>query len=216
MVFIKVDLDKLGTFIKNLEDWIVDAESSRKAVRDKVSAEDPANIRDIVSDNSTMTRVTNHLSSLKGSLETRRLNVEDMNSSGVAGVAGASVYYLPDGVEDNTKNVTAYNMNARKAGNRAALELVEANEHGKSSKGRTAEEIIFEMKKHQDIPTYASAFFAITSPENYLDLMGDSIMEGSSDPEKGPPPHLYFHTCLLPRRNLVATLKGWLKDMEKL
>ena len=185
MVFIKVDLDKLGTFIKNLEDWIVDAESSRKAVRDKVSAEDPANIRDIVSDNSTMTRVTNHLSSLKGSLETRRLNVEDMNSSGVAGVAGASVYYLPDGVEDNTKNVTAYNMNARKAGNRAALELVEANEHGKSSKGRTAEEIIFEMKKHQDIPTYASAFFAITSPENYLDLMGDSIMEVSSDPEKG-------------------------------
>lgn len=170
MVFIKVDLDKLGAFIKNLEDWITDAESSRKAVRDKVSAEDPASIRDVVSDNSTMTRVTNHLSSLKGSLETRRLNVKDMNSNGVAGVAGASVYYLPDGVEDNTANVTKYNINARKAGDRAALELVEANKNGKSSKGRTAEQIIFEMKNHQDIPTYASAFFSITSPESYLDL----------------------------------------------
>ena len=185
MVFIKVDLDKLGAFIKNLEDWITDAESSRKAVRDKVSAEDPASIRDVVSDNSTMTRVTNHLSSLKGSLETRRLNVKDMNSNGVAGVAGASVYYLPDGVEDNTANVTKYNINARKAGDRAALELVEANKNGKSSKGRTAEQIIFEMKNHQDIPTYASAFFSITSPESYLDLMEQSIIEVSSDPEKG-------------------------------
>ena len=185
MVFIKVDLDKLGTFIKNLEEWIIDAESSRKAVRNKVSAEDPANIRDIVSDNSTMTRVINHLSSLKGSLETRRLNVKDMNSNGVAGVAGASVYYLPDGVEDNTANVTKYNINARKAGDRAALELVEANENGKSSKGRTAEQIILEMKNHQDIPTYASAFFSITSPESYLDLMEQSIIEVSSDPEKG-------------------------------
>ena len=79
MTFIKVDVIKLGSFINNLRYWIIDADSSRHIVRAKVDFEDPAQIWDVVSDNSTMARVTSQLSSLRESLETRKVSVEVVN-----------------------------------------------------------------------------------------------------------------------------------------
>lgn len=156
MVFIKVDLIKLGSFIDNLRDWIVDAESSRKAVRDKVSAEDPAQIRDVVSDSSTMLRVTNHLSSLRGSLETRKINVEAVNrETGRLNTDAECGYYLPtENTEDNTANVTEHNIKAiqaAKADAKADYEYRVNNKRGGRSTAETEE-------KYKDNPVYASTY----------------------------------------------------------
>lgn len=154
MVFIKVDVIKLGSFIDNLRDWIVDAESSRKAVRDKVSAEDPANIRDVVSDNSTMTRVTNHLSSLKGSLETRKKNVEAVNrESGKPDTDAECGYYLPEGVEDTTANVTAHNIKAIQEAKADAK--ADYDRHKGKNPARSTHD---SAEKYKDNPVYASTY----------------------------------------------------------
>ena len=151
MVFIKVDVIKLGSFIDNLKDWIVDAESSRKAVRDKVSAEDPAQIRDVVSDASTMVRVTNHLSSLRGSLETRKKNVEAVNrESGKPDTDVECGYYLPEGVEDTTANVTAHNIKA--------IQQAKADAKKTYADGRGDKASLESMEQNRDNPAYASAF----------------------------------------------------------
>ena len=154
MVFIKVNVIKLGSFINNLRDWIVDAESSRKAVRDKVSAEDPAQIRDVVSDSSTMLRVTNHLSSLRGSLETRKINVEAVNrESGKLDTDVECGYYLPDGLEDTTANVTAHNIKAiqeAKADAKAAYDRHKGKNPARSTHDSA--------EMYKDNPVYASTY----------------------------------------------------------
>ena len=154
MVFIKVDVIKLGSFIDNLRDWIVDAESSRKTVRDKVSAEDPAQIRDVVSDGSTMVRVTNHLSSLRGSLETRKKNVEAVNrESGKLDTDVECGYYLPDGVEDTTANVTTHNIKAiqeAKADAKADYDRYKGKNPARSTHDSA--------EKYKDNPVYASTY----------------------------------------------------------
>lgn len=154
MVFIKVDVIKLGSFIDNLRDWIVDAESSRKTVRDKVSAEDPAQIRDVVSDSSTMLRVTNHLSSLRGSLETRKKNVEAVNrESGKLDTDVECGYYLPDGVDDTTANVTEHNIKAiqaAKADAKADYDRYKGKNPARSTHDST--------EKYKDNPVYASTY----------------------------------------------------------
>mgnify|MGYP000989846896 CR=1 FL=1 len=154
MVFIKVDVIKLGSFIDNLRDWIVDAESSRKAVRDKVSAEDPAQIRDVVSDSSTMLRVTNHLSSLRGSLETRKINVEAVNrESGKLDTDVECGYYLPDGVEDTTANVTEHNIKAIQAAKADAK--ADYDRHKGKNPARSTHD---SAEKYKDNPVYASTY----------------------------------------------------------
>ena len=154
MVFIKVDVIKLGSFIDNLRDWIVDAESSRKTVRDKVSAEDPAQIRDVVSDSSTMLRVTNHLSSLRGSLETRKKNVEAVNrESGKLDTDVECGYYLPDGVDDTTANVTEHNIKAIQAAKADAK--ADYDRHKGKNPARSTHD---STEKYKDNPVYASTY----------------------------------------------------------
>ena len=42
---------------------------------------------------------------------------------------------------------------------------------GKSSKGRTYDEILTETAKHQDVPTYAAAYVSSLGVGKYLDLV---------------------------------------------
>ena len=187
MVFIKVDVIKLGSFIDNLKDWIVDAESSRKAVRDKVSAEDPAQIRDVVSDASTMVRVTNHLSSLRGSLETRKKNVEAVNrESGKPDTDVECGYYLPEGVEDTTANVTAHNIKA----------IQQAKADAKADYDR-------HNVKNPARPTYDSAEKIRTT--RYMPQLISMSSGGSPELTKMTVASTSFWTCLN-RLNLVQAL----------
>lgn len=170
MVFIKVDMKKLQTFIFNLQDWQIDAEVQRDKVKKKVDVEDPANILSIVNSGTWLDKLTKHLDSLRGSLETRRLNVEAVNkASGISLTSDECGYYLPDGVEDNTANVTAYNMRSIENGKKLAAQLDEACANGKTKDGKTPEQIMAEIAKHQDVPTFGVGVLNhYSSPDKFL------------------------------------------------
>lgn len=171
MVFIKVDMKKLQTFIFNLQDWQIDAEVQRDKVKKKVDVEDPANILSIVNSGTWLDKLTKHLDSLRGSLETRRLNVEAVNkASGISLTSDECGYYLPDGVEDNTANVTAYNMRSIENGKKLAAQLDEACANGKTKDGKTPEQIMAEIAKHQDVPTFGVGVLNhYSTPEKFLE-----------------------------------------------
>lgn len=171
MVFIKVDMKKLQTFIFNLQDWQIDAEVQRDKVKKKVDVEDPANILSIVNSGTWLDKLTKHLNSLRGSLETRRLNVEAVNkASGISLTSDECGYYLPDGVEDNTANVTAYNMRSIENGKELASKLQEACLNGKTKDGKyTVDQLMAEIAKHQDVPTFGLGVMNYYStPEKFL------------------------------------------------
>lgn len=170
MVFIKVDMKKLQAFIFNLQDWQNHAEIQRDKVKKKVDVEDPANILSIVNSGAWLDKLTKHLNSLRGSLETRRLNVEAVNkASGISLTSDECGYYLPDGVEDNTANVTAYNIRSIENGKKLAAQFDEACAKGKTKDGKTPEQIMAEIAKHQDVPTFGVGVLNhYSTPENFL------------------------------------------------
>lgn len=154
MTFIKVDVIKLGSFINNLRYWIIDADSSRHIVRAKVNFEDPAQIWDVVSDNSTMARVTSQLSSLRESLETRKVSVEVVNrQSGRLNTDVECGYYLPDGLEDTSANVREHNITAIQEA-KADAKADYDRHNGKNS----ARPTYVSREKYQDNPVYALAY----------------------------------------------------------
>ncbi|WP_168708223.1 DUF6571 family protein, partial [Actinomyces procaprae] len=90
-------------------------------------------------------------------------------------------YYLPDPPPgttdeaaywrnmDTVSNVHAYNTGSVETAKAEAAELQEALENGTSSQGRTPEEILDQIDKHRDIPTYGLAFCQTMGVDNMLD-----------------------------------------------
>ncbi|MCR2052692.1 hypothetical protein NSA19_07495 [Actinomyces bowdenii] len=123
------------------------------------------------------------LITVAGELDARRTEVVNLNSDGVTirNPDGTLSYYLPspsEGVDpasvDTIENVRAYNSEAAAIAKAEAAELKEAVEsgQGKSSKGRTVDEILEEIQKHQDIPTYGASFAnAVGGAQAYLDMV---------------------------------------------
>lgn len=123
------------------------------------------------------------LKDVSDELAKRRKEVVDLNSDGITirNTDGTLSYYLPtpsEGVDpasvDTIENVRAYNSEAAANGKAEAAELKEAVESGdgKSSKGRTVQEILEEMQKRQDIPTYGASFVnTVGGAQAYLDLV---------------------------------------------
>lgn len=74
---------------------------------------------------------------------------------------------------DTVSNVQAYNSKSVENARAESAELLEAIENGKSSKGRTVDEIMAEIAKHQDVPTYGLTFVTTWTPEGYLNLQND-------------------------------------------
>ncbi|WP_136194574.1 DUF6571 family protein [Actinomyces procaprae] len=66
---------------------------------------------------------------------------------------------------------SAYNTGSVETAKAEAAELQEALENGTSSQGRTPEEILNQIDKHRDIPTYGAAFVGEFSAEEYLQLV---------------------------------------------
>ncbi|WP_159097698.1 DUF6571 family protein [Actinomyces sp. Z16] len=60
------------------------------------------------------------------------------------------------------------------AANAGAAELQKALENGTSSQGRTPEEILDQIDKHRDIPTYGAAFIDALGTEEFLTLTIDA------------------------------------------
>ncbi|MCR2051510.1 hypothetical protein NSA19_01290 [Actinomyces bowdenii] len=127
------------------------------------------------------------LRDLADELRTRSQEARNLNSSGVTMTNddGTLSYYLPDPPEgtvdteaywnsmDTATNVREYNSKSVENARAESAELVEAIENGKSSKGRTVDEIMAEISKHQDVPTYGLTFVTTWTPEGYLNLQND-------------------------------------------
>ena len=125
--------------------------------------------------------------SLAEELRTRRQEAIDMNSSGItpADANGTVSYYLPDPPEgtvdteeywnntDTTDNVRKYNSESAANGKADATALSEAlkgGQNGTSSDGRTVEQILEEMGKHEDVPTYGGMFVNTYGVDNFVEL----------------------------------------------
>ena len=125
-----------------------------------------------------------NIRALAEELRTRRQEAIDMNSSGItpADANGTVSYYLPDPPEgtvdteeywnntDTADNVKKYNSESAANGKAEATALAEARKDGKSSDGRTADEIMAEIAKHQDIPAYGASFVETTGAAKMLDM----------------------------------------------
>lgn len=160
MVFIKVNLISLRKFSRNLDLWRTDAVNARNDGYKQCSVEDPADIADFFGPNATMQLKLTDLFHLKGSLDTRIVNVEAVNKTGVNSTDDSSGgYYLPDGMADTTENVTAYNKHAIDVGEALGKKL---KNECTSSYMRNDEVFLLlqEIQKHQDIPTFGAAFMS--------------------------------------------------------
>lgn len=128
-----------------------------------------------------------NIRALAEELRTRRQEAIDMNSSGItpADANGTVSYYLPDppagtvdteeywNNTDTAANVKTYNSQSVANAKAESAELAEAlsTRDGKSSKGRTYDEILAETAKHQDVPTYAAAYVSSVGVDKYLDMV---------------------------------------------
>lgn len=174
MPFIKVDLDKLKVFSSNLYQWYATAEDNRVGASSIYYLEDPANIAGYFDSNNIMYNRILDLFHLVGSLDTRIANVEAVNQCGVNSSGNpVNGYYLPDGVADTTENVTAYNKRSIDSARNLAAKLDYAVKHdGKSKDGKTVDELVAELAKHQDIPPFGAAFVSsFPTPEDYLNVV---------------------------------------------
>ncbi|BDA64615.1 DUF6571 family protein [Actinomyces capricornis] len=129
------------------------------------------------------------LRDLAEELRTRSQEARNLNSSGVTMTNDDGTlsyyYYLPDPPEgtvdteaywnnmDTATNVREYNSKSVENARAESAELIEAIENGKSSKGRTVDEIMAEISKHQDVLTYGLTFVTTWTPEGYLNLQND-------------------------------------------
>lgn len=173
MVFVKVDLDSLKKFSRNLDLWRTDAVNARNDGYKQCSVEDPANIAEYFGSSATMQSKLTDLFHLKGSLDTRIVNVEAVNQTGISPMDNTEGgYYLPDGVADTAENVTAYNKHAIDMGKDLAKELRGYYE-GVGPTNDKAYDVLKEIQKHQDIPTFGAAFlFSFDHPTDILHAVG--------------------------------------------
>ncbi|SDM66085.1 DUF6571 family protein [Actinomyces ruminicola] len=195
MAYIKIDTDKMQTVINNIIDYSHAVDGARSAIRRSSEYHhDP--VESVVTDteslplalapapgNKTMWAYVMRLRDLAEELRSRRQEAIDINESGItmANPDGTLSYYLPDpppGTQDEAAywrsmdtvdNVHAYNTGSVETAKAEAAELQEALENGTSSQGRTPEQILDQIDKHRDIPTYSLAFCQTMGVDSMLD-----------------------------------------------
>ncbi|MDU0347556.1 DUF6571 family protein [Actinomyces sp. MRS3W] len=200
MAYIKIDTDKMQTVITNLDDRADAIDEERKGIN-QTSAYNHDPVNSVVTateslpgflmpgpGSSTMAGYASTMRDLAEELRSRRQEAIDMNESGITmtNPDGTLSYYLPDpppgttDVEaywrsmDTVANVHAYNSGAVETAKAEAAELQEALQNGTSSQGRTPEEILNQIDKHRDIPTYGAAFVDALGTEAFLNLTIDA------------------------------------------
>lgn len=200
MTYIKIDTDRLKTVIDNLEEYAAVIDDERQAIN-RVSEDNHDPVASVVTateaapgflvpgpGSSTLAGNAVTIRTLADELRCRRQEVIDMNESGITmtNPDGTLSYYLPDPppgtidldaywrATDTVANVHSYNTGAVEAARAEAAELQEALEEGKSSRGRRPDEILDEIDKHRDIPTYGAAFVDAIGTEEFLNLAIDA------------------------------------------
>ncbi|QHO90191.1 hypothetical protein CWT12_00960 [Actinomyces sp. 432] len=195
-----MDADGVQGFIDALQSWVDDAEVERsdlynlsssweeepvEGVEEKLSVTTPYALGYTRAGSgdafaafggrpASMADALGSLQQLVNDLQTRLDEAIAMNDSGITfgSTDGRVCYYLPDGVEDTTANVKAYNSGSLGDGAKDAEALQQAmgSKDGTAEDGRTVEEILDEMAEHQDVPTYGAAVVqAFGGVDGYLD-----------------------------------------------
>lgn len=199
MTFIQINLDKMLSVINNLDERAAIVDDERRKIDDESSHNhDPVEfvveateVSPVLSSPTTLSLAwcanlhtcAEGLRSLADELRVRRQEAIDLNSNGITTnpSGGVATYYLPDPPPDVTDvdaywartdtvaNVQAYNSQSVATAKSEAAELEEALANGRSSRGRTPEEIIEQINKHRDIPTYGLAFCMTMGVDTMLD-----------------------------------------------
>ena len=188
MAFIKIDTDKMQTVVDNLEDRAAAIDYERNAINHTSNYyHDPVpsvvDATDAGPRPGPLAQSAYDLRDLAEELRSRRQEAIDINESGItmANPDGTLSYYLPDPPPgttdeaaywrnmDTVSNVHAYNTGSVETAKAEAAELQEALENGTSTQGRTPEEILDQIDKHRDIPTYGLAFCQTMGVDNMLD-----------------------------------------------
>ncbi|WP_136313169.1 DUF6571 family protein [Actinomyces procaprae] len=188
MAFIKIDTDKMQTVVDNLEDRAAAIDYERNAINHTSNYyHDPVpsvvDATDAGPRPGPLAQSAYDLRDLADQLRSRRQEAIDINASGItmASPDGTLTYYLPDPPPgttdeaaywrnmDTVSNVHAYNTGSVETAKAEAAELQEALENGTSTQGRTPEEILDQIDKHRDIPTYGLAFCQTMGVDNMLD-----------------------------------------------
>lgn len=161
-----------------------------------LSVDDLSDVVSTVDGVTTLYGAAEDLGLIAEELSARRDEVVYLNSSGITerNPDGTMSYYLPtpaEGVDpasvDTIENVRAYNSQAVENARAEAEELAEAISvaDGVSSQGRTADEILAQIEKHEDIPTYGASFVnTIGGAQRYLVLIDIVERAYSSDIER--------------------------------
>ena len=195
MTFVSLHPERMMALINNLNSRATCIEEERRLIHlssmnnshgstpPVQSIEDLSDTVKTANGSTTLYGSAESLKDVSDELAKRRKEVVDLNSDGITirNTDGTLSYYLPtpsEGVDpasvDTIENVRAYNSEAAANGKAEAAELKEALESpdGISSKGRTVDEILEEMRKHQDIPTYDTSFVKTTGgAQAYVRLM---------------------------------------------
>ncbi len=176
MAYIYLHPGNMQNYVDVLKRWANSNFTERQDTSMKNSQNsDPAEIASKLSEapQATIEAARHELWDKMTDLQTRLNEAKRMNESGLSPTDGEMIsYYLPsdDASMDTTDNVKAYNSKSESNGYRDATALQQARKNGKSDDGRTADEIMAEIAKHQDIPTYGASFVKTTGAAKMLDM----------------------------------------------
>ncbi|MDU0348684.1 DUF6571 family protein [Actinomyces sp. MRS3W] len=176
MAYIYLHEEDLQAFIDKLKSYATsNADELTDVRRVNNQNDDPADIRTTISDSSTAMARSAALNLVATNLQVRLDEAVEMNSNGITPMDGEYIsYYLPDDGEyadDTVANVMAFNSQSVENGTKdaEALQQARSSRDGVAEDGRTVEQILDEMAKHQDVPAYgASVVEAFGGMDSYL------------------------------------------------
>lgn len=165
-----LDSEKVGAFIKGLDEWVESVRSQRKYVysmaMNRWASPPVPEAEGYLSEASQIELSSANLTETAKGLKDRLEFTVRTNSD------GRYTYYLPEGVDDTPENVKKFNLDAKNKAEKNCNELTDAmySKDGVSKEtGRSVGEIIEDMKAGEDNPIYADSYISYCGgPEEYL------------------------------------------------
>ena len=188
MTFISFNIDDMSALITNIRDLADAIDMTRRMISssstdnfDPVPEVEELTAPTSISGLSSLGQVSVRLYEQSTELDERLQKIVDLNNNGIitATPDGTVSYYLPDREPgqgyarwDSVSNIDLYNTQAAASAQSDATELQEASRSrdGRSSQGRTVDQILADIDERRDNPTYGAAFVnTFGGVENYLE-----------------------------------------------
>ena len=188
MTFISFNIDDMSALIANIRDLADAIDMTRRMISssstdnfDPVPEVEELTAPTSISGLSSLGQVSVRLYEQSTELDERLQKIVDLNNNGIitATPDGTVSYYLPDREPgqgyarwDSVSNIDLYNTQAAASAQSDATELQEASRSrdGRSSQGRTVDQILADIDERRDNPTYGAAFVnTFGGVENYLE-----------------------------------------------